>query len=874
MFHFLHNYQVEKGSDFTHTSIVKPSGSFYIPGDKLDEFFNIYGLAMQAKVDLYLTEKPRDIIPVLIDIDFRFPKDDKLTYLTRSYTYDHILDILKIYIKHVNNTVNTPEKFNIYVMEKSAPVLYKDRIKDGIHILIPEIVTRPSVQLYIRTQVINEIMNEGLFDKLGVENSLDDIFDEAVITTNNWQMYGSKKPECEAYKITHIFDNELNKIDILDDHTEYVSVLSLRNKYIETTTKIECINYIKNIQDEIFKKKKAKMLKNTSVFQSSQNIKKNTTEDVDSVSKFINILSPVRANNYSQWIRLGWCLRNIDYRLLDQWIEFSKKSTKFIEGECERIWNYMKDDGLGFGTLHMWAKEDNPEAYTELLRNDINRIIDNASNETHTDVAAVVYALYKYDFVCISIKNNAWFEFKNHRWNYCDSAYTLRTYISNVVTKEFARRAAYWSTRGSTTDDNDEQTRFADKSKKLSNLVMKLKNVSFKSNILKECCDMFYQNKFEEKLDSRCNLIGFENGIYDLDALEFREGRPEDYVMFSTNINYVPYDAELTASKEINDILSKIFTNQNLREYILCLFASFLNGNVRQERFHVWTGSGSNGKSVIIELFEKSFGDYCCKLPITLLTQKRAAANAATSELARTKGKRFACLQEPSEDEKLNVGLMKELSGGDKIQARLLFKDPIEFKPQFKMILACNHLPTVPSDDGGTWRRIRVAEFTSKFCEKPDPNISTEFLMDITLKEKFDNWKEMFMSLLINKYITVVSKTGVYEPDEVLECTREYQRSNDLYADFINNELDKNDMSCIQYNEVRDMFKIYLKDNNVLPSQATIYLRKTGFTARMEKFLGKLVKIPNSGEGWKGYRLKPANVLINEIVNDDPDPLM
>ncbi len=105
-------------------------------------------------------------------------------------------------------------------------------------------------------------------------------------------------------------------------------------------------------------------------------------------------------------------------------------------------------------------------------------------------------------------------------------------------------------------------------------------------------------------------------------------------------------------------------------------------------------------------------------LPIALLTQKRAASNSAQGELERTKGRRFAVMQEPSEQDKINIGFMKELSGNDRILCRALYKEPYEFKPQFKMILTCNELPEVPSDDGGTWRRIRVIEFLSKFCEK------------------------------------------------------------------------------------------------------------------------------------------------------------
>ena len=679
-------------------------------------------------------------------------------------------------------------------------------------------------------------------------------------------MFGSKKPNCEPYKVTQVF-----KYTPSTDHwdfnftkkmeCQYVQDLSIRNKYDSSTIKIEKQSIVKDFEAAI---KKRMMPVINPALQVNQNTKKNTCDNMEFVEKLVDILGLQRAESYQDWIRVGWCLRNIDCRLLPKWIDFSQKSSKFEDGECEKFWKYMKEDGLGLGTLHMWAKLDNPEQYRELLKNDLISLIYKSTSETHTDIAHVVYYMYKYNFVCASIKNNMWYEFRNHRWVPCDCGHVLRAKISDDVVREYCRQASYYNDKATNEEVEAEQHRFLEIVKKLNSIAIKLKQTAFKDNIMKECREQFYLEKFEEKLDSRCNLIGFENGIYDLEVDEFRDGRPEDFVSFSTGSNYVQYDDANQSVIHMQQFISKIFTLSQVKKYVLTLLASFLNGNIREEKFQVWTGSGSNGKSKFIELFERSFGDYCVKFPITLLTQKRAASNAATSELARAKGKRFAALQEPSEDERLNIGLMKELSGGDKIMARLIYREPIEFKPQFKMILACNHLPIIPSDDGGTWRRIRVVEFTSKFCENPDPKKSHEFAMDMELSQKFDGWKEMFMSLLI-EYYKLYKKEGIKEPEEVMKCTRDYQRSNDGFLDFVESELDIAPTPDIML-DITDAFacfKAWIGDNAGAHFKS---IPKKTFIKQISKILGQTVT-PKTTK-WIGMRFKNKNTTENEDLLD------
>ena len=244
-----------------------------------------------------------------------------------------------------------------------------------------------------------------------------------------------------------------------------------------------------------------------------------------------------------------------------------------------------------------------------------------------------------------------------------------------------------------------------------------------------------------------------------------------------------------------------------------------------------------------------------------MLTGKRAASNACTPEIVQSKGKRFGYFEEPSENEKINAGLLKEFTGGDKIKARGLHKEPIEFKPQFKLALLCNEMPEVPPYDNGTWRRMEVIEFKSKFCENPrEPN---EFPIDKYLSEKLKKWKELFIALLLDVYYKDYQKNGIKVPTEVIKFTLEYQKQCDLYTDFITENLEdtKNDNDIIELNELYDEFKTWYEEtfsNNKYPSKVEFkkYLKK--------KYLKKV-----STKDLKGFKFKLKNIKLTTTTSFD-----
>ena len=88
-------------------------------------------------------------------------------------------------------------------MEKDTPMQSKEVVKDGIHIVIPSIVTAPNIQFLMRSRIIKNKDCNDLMAKLGCLNDINDIIDLCVIERNNWQFYGSMKPNNIPYKVVN-----------------------------------------------------------------------------------------------------------------------------------------------------------------------------------------------------------------------------------------------------------------------------------------------------------------------------------------------------------------------------------------------------------------------------------------------------------------------------------------------------------------------------------------------------------------------------------------------------------------------------------------------------------------------------------------------
>lgn len=857
LFRFLENYRCKPGQKWagkrTHYSIAKPSGSYSIPEDQLPLFYSHYRKAVfKEGVECHLVEANQDYTPVKIDLDFHYNLTQKQVKSgeLRIYNQDHIRGFIQLYMSAIESyhiSLRDSERLCL-IMEKPKPIQNtkqgRDSWKDGVHIVFPKIICHHTVQQLLRRKVLKSI--QTCFPKNVFTNSWSDILDSHIIRSSGWQMLGSRKPGKDAYEVTRVYqvtEDDCKSTDVRQiDSTELLEMTSMLGH-----KSTDCLPIRQEMKEQVEKMIKASQPAarynnniRPEVFNSyGDNPSQVNSDTIELVKKLVELLRPERAGEYKMWIEIGWCLHNIhniDHQLLDIWIEFSKQSSRHrreAEDACRAAWAKMGNEGLGIGTLRMWAKEDNYDGYKQLIKNEtfprILRMCSNGGKPMPGDVADLMAVMYKDHFICINEKPEIWYRFSkmHHRWMRTEPV-IIRREISTRVYDEFKNVQQYYIAK-SKEPESEEQKKAEDVFKGMC----RLKTPAFKTNIVRELMEPFYDthNEFFDTLNEKRHLIGMENGTYDLKTDTFRPGRPDDRITYSTKCRYPNLDEISTQDTlekkmgEINKFLQEILPNVRVRNFVMNVLASFLSGDTNEEHFHIWTGSGGNGKSKLIELFESAIGDYGCKLPVSLLTGKRSASSAASPEIAMLKGKRFACLQEPSEGSKINAGLLKEMTGGDKMYARALFTDPIEFKPQFKMVLTCNEPPELPKDDGGVWRRVKMVHFPAKFKPKdeltaadghwnanktrwtPKDPMNPVYPMDETIDQKFEGWKHVFLYMLLTQY-KEYRENGLVIPPEVKATTNEYKQSQFKLAEFFKDCI-QIDTDCSEQVSITNIYNFY-----------------------------------------------------------------
>jgi putative DNA primase/helicase len=264
------------------------------------------------------------------------------------------------------------------------------------------------------------------------------------------------------------------------------------------------------------------------------------------------------------------------------------------------------------------------------------------------------------------------------------------------------------------------------------------------------------------------------NGVVDLRTGALHEHSRE---ALNTKSTAVPYDPHAKAPR-FEQFLHEIFPSEpELAPYVIRYLGYALTGSTQEQVFQVWYGEGANGKSTLIETLVHVLGDYAQTMASDLLLERRGArdSGAASPDVARLRGVRLAAGVETKEGQRWNESLVKQLTGGDQIVARHLYKEPIEFHTAAKLVLGVNHKPNVHGTDHGMWRRVALVSFKARFDGTN---------ADHSLTDKLRAEASGILTMLVSACLEW-QRIGLAPPQCVIDDVRAYREGQDVLGQFL-----------------------------------------------------------------------------------------
>ncbi|NDB70825.1 MAG: hypothetical protein EB015_23010, partial [Methylocystaceae bacterium] len=317
-------------------------------------------------------------------------------------------------------------------------------------------------------------------------------------------------------------------------------------------------------------------------------------ELINTVDKLVAMLGAWRANDYNEWMKIGWTIYNIlggCREGFEIWCKFSQRTAKgnYSESICMHQWNKMLRRNITLGSLRFYAQSDNPEAYTTYIESARAARVKEVLQYGQTPLAKQLYDVYGTHFVLANIEKNLWFEFKEGlRWKLSSQGITLRQRINTDLVPLFKTEIKRIYDNAENPGDPEVQQRL----KPVNGMMVKLNSNSYKNGIMKECNEFFFDDQFLSKLDEDPMIFGCDNGVIDLRTLEFRCGKPDDYVSMSCGFAFKEFHDHDPEMIEVQDFLLKIFPDEKLRRFFIEYAARLLPGGNTAKTFVSMTGEG------------------------------------------------------------------------------------------------------------------------------------------------------------------------------------------------------------------------------------------------------------------------------------------
>lgn len=342
---------------------------------------------------------------------------------------------------------------------------------------------------------------------------------------------------------------------------------------------------------------------------------------------------------------------------------------------------------------------------------------------------------------------------------------------------------------------------------------------------------------FTKQIDLDPYLLNCANGTLDLHTLELRPHDPADRI---TKVTGAAYDPDAAAA-DWETFLASSLPDPAVRSFMQRYAGLSLIGRVIEHVMLIATGTGRNGKGVLARTLSRALGDYAVTATNDLLVTGRHGGKTAGELAAQMvlRGARFAVMSELDKNDKMNEALLKSLTGGDEITAKLMGQNFVAFEPSHSFFLQTNDLPAMDAGAEAAWTRVRVVPFDVSFKGREDHG----------LEERLELELAGVLAWAVEG-LRAYQQTGLDEPEAVRARTDAYRSDNDALSRFIADQCVLNPAASVATSKLTAAYNEWAIANG----EQQLSARALGKDIRQMDGIGE--SRTNSGRGLTGIGLK------------------
>ena len=292
-----------------------------------------------------------------------------------------------------------------------------------------------------------------------------------------------------------------------------------------------------------------------------------------------------------------------------------------------------------------------------------------------------------------------------------------------------------------------------------------------------------------------------------------------------------------------------------------------ITGDVSQEIFPIFTGSGRNCKGLLTQTLMKIMGPFYVEMNVGMICERQVSNLDA--ERGKLFGSRIAVFNELNPGEKLKTNEVQLLSGGDGITAKPLYRDPMTIIPRHLCILATNHMPQLSQVIPAIVERLICINFPVRFTDLMEGEEPTMFKRqaDKGLKTYLDMHKSEVLTWLVQGSVAWYSNPSLKTsaPAKVVETSQAYFSEQDKISRFIMEECVLGEDFKVATNEFLRSFNSWAEEGGYSKADSTTMsemMRNKGYVKKLARLEGH----PKPKNVFLQLKLKPS-IVADDMCN-------